>query len=97
MATGRRKISMSTHLQGIDMGFRFKYWKKWGRGQEVCIPKYAHFDSPSQNVVWLITISVLVLQGGLKKSSLLKRTIYSHKMVAPACRGWGFYHEFICL
>jgi hypothetical protein len=37
---------------------------------------YTQLSSLGQSMVWLIIISVLVLQGGLKKSLLVKQILF---------------------
>jgi hypothetical protein len=74
---GGRKISISAHPQVLIWALSLN-GERTGTGWEVCIIKQS-----VSSVVWR-SLSVLVLQGGLKKSLLLEGTSSSHVMIAAA-------------
>jgi hypothetical protein len=64
VSTRRRKVSISAHLWGTDMNLGLN------RGRTGVGKRYVQVSSPGQSVNWLVVTSVLVLQGGPKKSLL---------------------------
>jgi hypothetical protein len=67
----RSKASISAHLQGTDMSFRFKKRKNWGRGQKVCIITQSHYEMLLFCIKYFTVLKCILPDSGIFTPALL--------------------------